>query len=316
MKHNEKMSSMSPLMPRVYKELMRYECLSSSHYNTVLRLAKDGAASPGGDISKAARDDLTFKADVEMGHRWIILPASVSNALRSDVVQWKHVGQNQDQTLTDGDIIRMALVVVDKFVSAAKERGADVARIPLPGIVGGVVNGTPVSLNPNVAGGYSRFVTGMCEDRCRGLVQKFLDFWSVHVTPKLLMIPHTFFENMGKAEAFKKMPYLRLEVAQSMYTHEGAIPRTRPTPDSCGFITAGDITSLSKTPKIAELINSCLEGLHNKLMPILSRFLELHAALDERNSVGNLFVRMAFGKRLQVDWAAAKVQTGNSRRKS
>ena len=89
MKHNEKMSSMSPLMPRVYKELMRYECLSSSHYNTVLRLAKDGAASPGGDISKAARDDLTFKADVEMGHRWIILPASVSNALRSDVIQWK-----------------------------------------------------------------------------------------------------------------------------------------------------------------------------------------------------------------------------------
>ena len=84
-KWNQHLSELSPLMPPVYPEFMRFEILGSTHYNAALRLGKDGCHSPAGDLAALKNKDASFKAACEKGHHWIVLPETLADSLKVDV---------------------------------------------------------------------------------------------------------------------------------------------------------------------------------------------------------------------------------------
>ena len=264
--YNEAMAARSPLMPKVDTDLMRYEGLSCTHYNMSLRLGKDGLASPAGDLAKAKEDDATFAEAATQGHWWIILPESLADTLKGDIAAWRNQDQNENQTVTDGEMIRLATLACQDYIAkASKVPGSSgVMTLPLAQIVTAACLRTPLRLNSATVGSYCRFVCQMGEERSMPLVDDFLGFWSASVDPKALAIPHTFFDALSKSLALKKRPVLRASMLMTMYTSEGAHLKTKPTPDQAGLITPGDLTNLAKLPDLTlDLVEQSLKKIQD-----------------------------------------------------
>ena len=76
-------------MPLVKPDLIAYEGLSCTHYNTALKLGKEGRTSPAGDLSLAKLSDETFPDACESGHWWVVLPETLAESLKHDIASWK-----------------------------------------------------------------------------------------------------------------------------------------------------------------------------------------------------------------------------------
>ena len=125
---------------------MRYECLNSTHYDVGLRLGKANAPSPEGDLAALRRTDESFNEACERGHWWIILPGSIPESLKTDVCTWRNQDQNENQPITDGEIVRLAAETVTAFQTA--KAGVVTTHMPLSEIVKGTCLRTPMRLNP------------------------------------------------------------------------------------------------------------------------------------------------------------------------
>ena len=138
---------------------MRYECLDSTHLNVSLRLGKANAPSPEGDLAALRRTDESFNEACERGHWWIVLPGNMAEALKVDVCTWRNQDQNENQPITDGEILRLAEQTVLAFQDACK--GIVGVSMTLGEVVKGTCLRTPLRLNPLVIGGFARFVCQM-----------------------------------------------------------------------------------------------------------------------------------------------------------
>ena len=247
--HNERQSESSPLMPPVDKD-MRYEILGATHYNVALRCGEAGMQSPAGDLGLLKATDASFADACTQGHAWIVLPSDLADSLKEDICTWRNQDQNENQTLTDGEIIRQACQVVTEFTSAT---GGNMATLPLSKVVNAMAMKNTLRLNPSVLGGFARWVCQMAEEKQTKLVHVFLDSWTINVNSKELAIPHSFFDNAAKTDALKQKALLRLHLALAMYTNEGSQVKTRPQPDLCGFISSGDLATLDRHEFLAQL---------------------------------------------------------------
>ena len=154
-------------------------------------------------VSHKASDD-SFNNSCGTGHQWIVLPAGLALDLKEAIATWRNQDQNENQTLTDGELVRLAKVVVESFL--AKASGSTVV-LPLNQIVTATCLKSTLRLNPTTVGGYCRFVCQMYEDKFLHLVDVFLTQWSAMVNSKELTIPSTFFDGICKCEALiKKNP--------------------------------------------------------------------------------------------------------------
>ena len=55
--HNRDLTQLSPFMPPLWADLMRYEILAATHYNTCLRLGRESCKSPAGDLGSLLSKD-------------------------------------------------------------------------------------------------------------------------------------------------------------------------------------------------------------------------------------------------------------------
>ena len=307
--HNKTQSASSPLMPPVDED-MRYEILGSTHYNAALRCGEAGMQSPAGDLGLIKAKDKSFADACTHGHAWIVLPSEIAESLKEDICTWRNQDQNENQTLTDGEIIRQANLVVEQLVKAT---GGTAFSLPLPKVVNAMAQKTTLRINPSVLGGFARWVCQMAEEKQMNLVHQFLATWSTDVNSKELSIPHTFFENTSKIENLKGKALLRMYLALAMYTIEGSQAKTRPAPDVCGFITPGDLTTLGRQEFLAQLGDKTLQRIQNEYLPKLQGDhpkLPHHLAMDEVNQISNLVVRAILGKNIKTDWGNCPISTG------
>ena len=70
---NEKLCA-TPLMPTLYRDLVRYESLGANHYNVVLRIGRECGYTPAGDLSKLKEVDASWVKACTEGHIWIVPP--------------------------------------------------------------------------------------------------------------------------------------------------------------------------------------------------------------------------------------------------
>ena len=73
----------------------------------------------GGDLATLKAEDSTFAEVVSKGHEWFALPEHLEDSLKSGICQWMNQDQNENQPLTDGELVRMSLVAVKDFVRTA-----------------------------------------------------------------------------------------------------------------------------------------------------------------------------------------------------
>ena len=144
--YNEELTNNSDLMPPLHKSLVQFECLDSTHYNVALRLGKANAPSSAGDLAAMKRTDESFNIACERGHWWIILPGTIPQSLKADVCTWRNQDQNENQPITDGEIVRLAAETVTAFQTA--RAGVVTTQMPLSEIVKGTCLRTPLKINP------------------------------------------------------------------------------------------------------------------------------------------------------------------------
>ena len=299
-RYNTHMSSQSPLMPVVEPGRIQYEGLANTHFNVALRLIQKAAYSPAGDLSKLKEDRPSLAHVATEGHRWIVLPESLEESLKKDISAWRNDDQNKNQPLTDGEMVRMALVAVQEFLG--KDDGQQ-RQIPLHQIVTHATFQTPLRLPPAVVAATCKFVCGMAACGTLPLVQEFLDFWSSTVDPKSIAVPHSFFEAMSKTKPLESSPYLRLHMAMAMYCAEGAIVKAPPAPNQAGLLSARDLETVAKKDASAllSLVEAALKHLHEAHRPLLAAQLPAHSVRAEVVCVGSLLVRLLFGKPLDSE---------------
>ena len=301
---NASMARTSPLMSKVHPELLRYECLSSTHYNVALRLGREANYSPAGDLAKAKEEDTSFADSCAHGHKWIVLPESLDAKLKQDVSTWRNQDQHENQTITDGELLRMAKVTVDDYLVKARS-AIGPTSLPLTQIVAATCLRSPLKLNGSVVGSFCRYVCQMAEEKHAHLVTEFLVFWSATVDPRALALPHTYLDAIAKSPDLKGHPHLRLWLLIVMYTQEGAQLKTKPTPDQCGLVSLTDLGLLAKQPFVVTLVEAWLKKLHTEFRAHLDKHLAEHEARDEICSAGVLLVRMALGKKMMCEATAS-----------
>ena len=300
-KHNQHLADNSPLMPKVEPGLIRYEALACTHYNVALLLVAQGRQSPSGDLASLKDSSPTLAQAAAEGHLWVVLPENLSSALKTDICTWRNQDQNENQTLTDGELIRMSKLSVEKYLAVAGP-GPGKVVLPLQQIVTAACMATPLKMNPVVMGSYCKFVCQMAAEQKTHLVEEFLQFWSASVDPALRCIPNTFFESLCKFKPLEKQGLLRMHMAMAMYCKEGSTPKAKPTPDSAGLFTAKDLETLNKQkPEVlVPLVSQGLAKVHTVCKPLLQE-LPVHIVRAEVVAIGTPLVRLLFGKALTLE---------------
>ena len=309
-RHNMEIANASAMMPQPDPELMRYEGLAGNHYNVALRCGKDGMQSPAGDLSALKASDASFNQACETGHQWIVLPSGLPYDLKESIATWRNQDQNENQTLTDGELVRLGKIVVESLL--AKSQGSSVS-LHLNQVVTATCLKSTLRLNPNTVGGYCRFVCQMYEEKSLHLVDEFLTEWSAKVDSKELAIPSSFFDGICKCEALKNKPLMRLYMSMSMYTKEGSTPAPRPQPDKCGFFNVGDLNSLSKHKWLVDLAENTLQRMVD-LRKLLDGYMPHWEVLALVHGAGDLLMRTLFSKSLSNSpaqtWGSMPFNTG------
>ena len=159
-KYNKSLVSKSPLMPSVVEGEMRYEGLACTHYNVALRLVDQARSSPAGDLAKLKDTDESLAYAAKHGHQWIILPEDTADNLKKDIATWKNADQNENQPLTDGELVRLALVAVEGYI--AKAAPGKAMNMPLNQIILAASLSTPKVVKTMES--YCKFVCAMVEE--------------------------------------------------------------------------------------------------------------------------------------------------------
>ena len=272
--------------------------------------------SPAGDLLATRDTSPSLQQASCEGHWWVVLPESLASSLKSDICAWHNQDQNENQALTDGELIRMAKMSVEKYLAKA---GPGKVQLPLQEIATAACMATPLKLKPVIMGSYCKFVCQMAVEQQMPLVDEFLKFWSASVDPAQISIPNMFFDFMCKFKPLDKQGLLRMHMTMAMYCAEGSTPKAKPTPDSAGLFTAKDMESLAKQKPdvIVPLVSAGLARVHTVGQPLLQH-LPVHIVREEVVAVGTLLVRLLFAKALTLEvspggadtWVKCPVQTG------
>ena len=109
-----------------------------------LRLGYCCSYSPAGDLAKIKEEDPELAKECTEGQRWIILPESLDPSLKADICAWRNQDQNENQAITDGELVRLAKLSVDDFLVGS---GGQV-QLPMSQLVASTCNRTPPAHQP------------------------------------------------------------------------------------------------------------------------------------------------------------------------
>ena len=96
--HNIRFTQGNKLLPSLLENYTGtlYGSLACTHLNLAFRCLKQGTQSPIGDLSELLQHP-NLKEVVISGHRWWVLPESVSKERQVDISLWINQDQNENQ---------------------------------------------------------------------------------------------------------------------------------------------------------------------------------------------------------------------------
>ena len=147
---NERLASLSTLHPPVYKGLMSYGAVATTHYNTAIRCVNDNVPSPVGNLKELLEEQESLQKKMH-GHTWIVLHEKTAASLLRDISTWRNSSQNQGKPLTEGELFQIVLTVLKDYLERSQ-------TVHLAALTSGACLASAIKLNPALVGAYAHHV--------------------------------------------------------------------------------------------------------------------------------------------------------------
>ena len=121
LEHNRRFSKGNTLLPPIQDDGELYGSLAGSHYNLALRAISHGIKSPIGNLHEMLDDDENLKQRVKEGHRWWILPETISKEEQVDISLWRNMDQNEIQSTHEIEILQGIRVTAQTLASQVEQ---------------------------------------------------------------------------------------------------------------------------------------------------------------------------------------------------
>ena len=183
-------------------------------------------------------DNMNLKDVVLNGHRWWVLPKSVSIERQVDISLWRNMDQNENQMTHEVEILQC-------IKATAQTLSQKQAKVSQGDLVAATVRRNPAKISPHALMNLCRFYIGFLENGVVDLVTDLVDFHSQTVDPKELTVSTSFFQTLVAEEILSKCPHTRLHLVLTQYTSE----KTRVQaggPSVSQFLEPSTITALCK----------------------------------------------------------------------
>ena len=127
-------------------------------------------------------------------------------------------------------------------------------------------------------------------------IDEFLSHLTAFVNPKELSASPAFFDQL--LSATPKAVLVRLAISIDHYEPSAAIPRLRPTPDTCGMYSRADWEKAKRAPQELTDLNTLFDTTRKKVLPLMREAgVEDHKARWLCQAFERAAMRYFFGKK-------------------
>ena len=285
--HNERFSKGNKLLPPIHPGAC-YGSLACSHYNIALRLIKAGTFSVIGNLRDLLVDSKNLKEVVESGHRWWILPETLSKERQVDISLWRNMDQNENQATHEIEILQGIRATAEGLSSVQD-------KISAGDLVAMASRRNPAKVSVTQMQILSKLYIGFLENGVPELAGDLVDHHSDTVDPREITVSFTYIQMVCTEEALSKCPHVRLHLILSQYS----LDKTRSSssgPSQGALFDNQNITTLCKKTDILANLENKIRDLKKEYLPILERTLSLRQARLLMNIFIDLILRCLFSK--------------------
>ena len=97
-----------------------YASLACSHLNLALRCIKNGTRSPVCDLT-TLMEQKTLREVVLEGHRWWILPETLTRGQQTDVSLWRNMDQNENNCAHEIEVLQTIAHAAHQLTCAGRK---------------------------------------------------------------------------------------------------------------------------------------------------------------------------------------------------
>ena len=287
LEHNLRFSKGQKLLPPVPEGAI-YGSLACSHYNLALRCIGSNTSSPVGNLQELLESDPALKEAVQHGHRWWILPESVLDEAQVDISLWRNQDQNENQQAHEIEILGYIIAVAEDL--SKKNR-----KVSQGDLVAAVARKNPAKVSAHTLTTLTKYYIGHLENQTVHLLKELVDWHSVNVDPKELVVNPAFFVALVSEPELEKCPQFRHYALQTQYTSE-KVRHGANGPSSSNFLEVTQIAGLCKKPDQLKSVENHIRDLRVKLVPILETIMGPAEARLEFSVYMDLIIRCLFNK--------------------
>ena len=291
LEHNRRFSQGNKLLPPILESATTgplYGSLACTHLNLAFRCLKNATQSPLGDLWSLL-DHPTLKEVALNGHRWWVLPETLTKEKQMEVSLWRNQDQNENQAINEIEILQTITVVAKAFLSQGKD------KVSVGDLVASAQKKNPAKVSPQTWMSLTKYYIGFLENGVAELIEDLAEFHSYCVDPRELTVSLKLFNLMATEEAFKNCPQLRHYLILTQYTME-KVQASSTGPSISQFLETTQIINFAKKPDQVKQLEEIIRDLKNKYLPILSPKVGERCARLEIGSYVGLVIRCMFSK--------------------
>ncbi len=297
LEHNMSFSKGEALLPPIHAEGPLYGSLAGSHLNLALRVLKSGSYSTVGDLKRLLSESQSLEEMVTAGHRWWILPEDVPANELIDISLWRNQDQNENQGTHEVEVLQS--IISSARLLGSQRKSSSV--VSLADLIAYAQRRNPAKLSPMVLTTMTRYFSQFLADGCQHLVTELVDYHSVMVNPRELVVSNRFFANLTKEAGFEKTLFVKHYLVLTQYTTEGATANAH-GPSTAAFLEQQALQGLAKKPELVAVENR-IRQLRDQYLPLLEGFMGPKQARLAFASLMDAFIRGLLGKPLPEHFA-------------
>ena len=286
--HNQRFSKGCSLLPAIDDKVAMYGSLAGSHLNLALRLIQNGASSPAGDIRSLTEGDPSLGDIVMHGHRWWILPENTPVDRQVDISLWRNQDQNENQSTHEIEILQ-------NIVATATDISRTQKTVPMGELIAKACKRTPAKISPTAIQTLAKFFVQFLSTGDQVLVGELVDFHSMRVNPKDLVVSNAFFQALVSEEALQKAPFTRHYILLTQYTVEKSRAQAG-GPSIAAFLETQSISQIAKRPDLLKAVEVKIREIRDLYLPLLEKTLSPKEARLELSAYMDLIIRCLVSK--------------------
>ena len=261
--HNKRFSKGNKLLPIIDESKALYGSLAGSHLNLCLRLIAQGAHSPAGDLRALMDTHGSLAEVVKTGHRWWVLPEKTAEDKQVDISLWRNQDQNENSGTNEIEILQTIVATADVMRCSSKSD-----KVPLGDLVERAHRRHPAKISPTVMSTLVKYFVQYLGSGDHHLIQELVDYHSVKVNPRELIVSNQFFSTLVTEAPFLKTPYTKHYLLLTQYTNE----KTRDKADGASiaaFLDSQTLVSLVKKIDQLETVEKKIREIRDSYIGIL-----------------------------------------------